>query len=64
MMNDQCKITRRIMNALEQELLYLQTTRSREVEAMIAEAMEYGDLENNLEYVYISESLCCTPETP
>ena len=50
MMNDQCKITRRIMNALEQELLYLQTTRSREVEAMLAEAMEYGDLENNLEY--------------
>lgn len=35
---------------LERELLYLRTTRNREVEAMIAEAMEYGDLPHNAEY--------------
>lgn len=35
---------------LEREKAFLQTTRSREVEAFIAEAMRYGDLENNAEY--------------
>lgn len=49
-MNKDFKITKQRKNALEQELQYFQTTRTREVEAMIAEAMMYGDLENNSEY--------------
>lgn len=43
-------ITKRRKDDLERELKYLWTTRTHEVEAMIAEAMEYGDLENNSEY--------------
>lgn len=49
-MNKQYQITRKVREDLERELNYLKTTRTREVEAMIAEAMMYGDLENNSEY--------------
>ena len=49
-MDTQFRITKRQKDDLEQELNYLKTTRSREMEAMLAEAMEYGDLENNSEY--------------
>ena len=49
-MNKQYQITRKVRENLERELNYMKTTRIREVEAMIAEAVEYGDLENNLEY--------------
>ena len=49
-MNGNYKISRRRMTDLEQELKFLQTTRSREVDALIAEALNYGDLENNAEY--------------
>lgn len=49
-MDKQFRITKRRSADLDRELNYLKTTRTREVEAMIAEAMEYGDLENNSEY--------------
>ncbi|MBQ3194756.1 MAG: hypothetical protein IJB59_14440 [Oscillospiraceae bacterium] len=49
-MNNTYKISKRRKANLERELNYMKTTRTREVEAMIAEAMKYGDLENNSEY--------------
>lgn len=49
-MDTMCKISKRRKEDLERELNYLKTTRTREAEAMIAEAMMYGDLENNSEY--------------
>ena len=49
-MNNTYKISKRRKADLERELNYLKTTRTREVEAMLAEAMMYGDLENNSEY--------------
>jgi len=49
-MNNTYKISKRRKADLERELNYLKTTRTREVEAMIAEAMMHGDLENNSEY--------------
>lgn len=49
-MNTTYIIPKRRKEDLERELNYLKTTRTREVEAMIAEAMMYGDLENNSEY--------------
>ena len=49
-MDKQCQITKRQKGDLERELEYLKTTRRREVEVMISEAMGYGDLENNLEF--------------
>ncbi len=49
-MDTQFRITKRRSADLDRELNYLKTTRTREVEAMIAEAMMYGDLENNSEY--------------
>ena len=49
-MNCQYNITKQRKDDLERELQYLRTTRTREVEAMIAEALEYGDLAENSEY--------------
>ena len=49
-MDKQYQITKKRKEDLEKELNYLKTTRTREVEAMIAEAMMYGDLDNNSEY--------------
>lgn len=49
-MNSEYKISKHRMTELERELNFLQSTRTREVEAMIAEAMSYGDLENNSEF--------------
>ena len=43
-MAKEVKITSRYLQELEKELNYLQTTREREVAAMIAEARSYGDL--------------------
>ena len=44
------KITSRRLAELEKELNYLETTREREVAAMIEEARSYGDLSENFEY--------------
>ena len=44
------KITRLRLAELEKELNYLQTTREREIAAMIEEARSYGDLSENSEY--------------
>ena len=44
------KITLRRKEDLEKELNYLNTTRAREIAAMIAEARSYGDLSENSEY--------------
>ena len=44
------KITSLRLQDLEKELIYLKTTREREVAAMIAEARSYGDLSENSEY--------------
>lgn len=49
-MSNKYRISKQIKDNLEQELTFLRTTRTREMEAMIAEAMEYGDLSNNAEY--------------
>ena len=49
-MAKEVKITSRYLQELEKELNYLQTTREREVAAMIAEARSYGDLSENSEY--------------
>ena len=44
------KITSQRLAELEKELNYLETTREREVAAMIEEARSYGDLSENFEY--------------
>ncbi len=44
------KITGLRLAELEKELNYLETTREREIAAMIAEARSYGDLSENSEY--------------
>ena len=49
-MDKKYKITGKVKKSLEMEHNYLKTTRTREVEAMIAEALMFGDPENNSEY--------------
>ena len=49
-MSNKYYISKQRKDDLERELAFLRTTRNREVEAMIAEAMEYGDLPHNAEY--------------
>ena len=49
-MSNKYRISKQRKDDLERELTFLRTTRNREVEAMIAEAMEYGDLSHNAEY--------------
>ena len=49
-MNTGYQISQKRKAELERERDFLKTTRSREVEALIAEAMGYGDLDNNVEY--------------
>ncbi len=44
------KITSLRLADLEKELNYLETTREREIAAMISEARSYGDLSENSEY--------------
>lgn len=49
-MNHPYTISKRRKAELERELHFLQTTRYREVEMMLAEAKQYGDLSESLEY--------------
>ena len=49
-MNGNVEISKRKMTELEAELRFLRTVRSREAEAMLAEALSFGDPENNAEY--------------
>ncbi len=44
------KLSRDRFNELEQELLYLKTTREKEVAELIKEARSFGDLSENSEY--------------
>ena len=44
------KITNQRKTSLEEELRFLKTVRTREMEQIIAEALTYGDLDQNLEY--------------
>ena len=44
------KLTRERLEALENELQYLRTTREREVAELIKEARSFGDLSENSEY--------------
>ena len=49
-MAKEIKLTQLALDAYKRELVYLKTTREREVAAMIAEARSYGDLSENSEY--------------
>ena len=49
-MAKEIKLTQLALDAYKRELVYLKTTRDREVAAMIAEARSYGDLSENSEY--------------
>ena len=44
------KLSRERLNELEQELIYLKTTREKEVAELIKEARSFGDLSENSEY--------------
>lgn len=44
------KLSRERLSELEQELLYLKTTREKEVAELIKEARSFGDLSENSEY--------------
>ncbi len=44
------KLSRERLNELEQELVYLKTTREKEVAELIKEARSFGDLSENSEY--------------
>lgn len=49
-MDSTVRLSKRKITALKQELSYRKNTRSREVEFLIAEAMQYGDLSAGSEY--------------
>ena len=49
-MSNKYRISKKRKDDLERELIFLQTTRNREVEDLIAEALEYGDPLHNAEY--------------
>ncbi len=44
------KLTQARLHELEEELIYLKTTREKEVEELIREARSFGDLSENSEY--------------
>ena len=49
-MAKEIKLTQLALDAYKRELVYLKTTREREVAAMLEEARSYGDLSENSEY--------------
>lgn len=57
-MDNEYRITKRRKDDLERELVYLRTTRSREVAMMLEEARSYGDLTQNSEYDVAKNEQC------